>query len=273
MDSLTNRNREYLRVGIGMLVCQALIAILVFFIPTINAWIRSINSGELIVGFISLQAAIISVGLTALQFAEAEKRRQFEEKFIDGVKDVAYCRKLSVYEFSDLILGEMERCRVGADISYFGNTPPTESPNKRLTKSYDKANAIIRQRAHDAVSFRRIIRLTKANWPWIQQLAQQLVGVANYSMAVLEDSGDAIRNPLAVSAQIIDNEDSYLVAVHEHGDYLPYRDVMVTSPILAEALSVYYDRLWSRSMPVVQEGVINKKNMDRIQEVLNSRSG
>jgi len=63
-------------------------------------------------------------------------------------------------------------------------------------------------------------------------------------------------NPLAISAQVVDGEKVWLVALEGHERQADFRDLFIESDEAAEAMRRYYHRLWARATLVLRSGVV-----------------
>ncbi len=109
-----------------------------------------------------------------------------------------------------------------------------------------------------SVRFRRLVRDTQDNQPWIAEMLKKFSGSSNIDIAMIEDSGDD-EHPLAMSVQIIDDSDCWLVALSGHERTGPHRDVHVRDPGFAALASRYYDRLWNKATLLMQNGTVTAR--------------
>lgn len=117
------------------------------------------------------------------------------------------------------------------------------------------------------VQFRRLMRETSDNLDLAEDLLSKLQGVTNSHIALLSDSGKE-DNPLALSVQIVDDHDSWLVALSSHERQSSYRDVHVHDKIFTQALHKYYERLWDRGTVILDSGVVTERG----NQLVNSRA-
>lgn len=261
-------SRQYMWLFGFVLTIQVVLVALSFFVPAINTWLKAINLGELLIGYISVETTIIAGGLAWIHYGESERQRIFEEHFIKAIQAGAYSRTLSRDEFYSVFLSELKSCKSRVDIAYLAPYPPTSLADKKTKKYYDDSLVILKRRSNESLSYRRIVRLTNENWPWILSLCDQLKNVATFSMAVLEDSGNQISNPLALSVQTVDKERSYMVAVQEHQPYSSVSDIMISSQTICTYFDMYYNRIWSRSTIIMEKGKLNQENKGEIEAKL-----
>ena len=248
-----------------MFLIQAGLASASFFLPAANAFINRTPQSELIVGLLALETTIIGSGLAWLHISESESRRSFEERLLDNIRHIPLVRWLSVNDFYIRFQSELSSCRSRMNIAFFGPIPPTDDPSRHVRHYYSIAIETMKRRKEEPVYFRRIVRLTKANWPWIRELCDELTGIRVASVAVLEDSGDQLRNTLAISVQTVDGERTYLTALSEREDYTPERDLLIESSVVCRGFEVDHDRLWSRATVLLNEGRIQQRNVESIE--------
>ena len=161
-------------------------------------------------------------------------------------------RRLKESDFYKEFLGNCTKANHYVKICYFSAVPPDHgAPSSR--ENYYKE--MLRVMKHNSTTvFKRIIRDSAANRPWAEQLAIQLANTTNCSIAILKDVDESHTMPLALSVQIIDGTDSWLVAVAEHAGSDMYRDLAISNTHVAEAFDKYFDRLWDLSTIVFQPG-------------------
>lgn len=247
-----------------IIVVQVAIASISFYVPLVNIWLKSLSVGELLIGYLSFETAIIASALIWSNYTESEQRRAFEESVVKRLDIIPYTRWLNINEFYNIFLSELAGSKIRVNICYMGPIPPTLDTSKQVRDYYKESIATIKRRATEPVYYRRIVRLTKSNWTWIKELCDQLSG-SKASIAVLEDSGDELRNTLAVSVQTVDGERVYLTALTEKEDFVTNREVLIASQSICKGFDVYYDRLWSRSVVVLAEGRKNQNNITAIE--------
>jgi hypothetical protein len=107
------------------------------------------------------------------------------------------------------------------------------------------------------VQFRRLMRNTPENMALAQKLIQKLEGCPNAYLALIHDSATEA-NPLALSVQIVDDEDCWLVALSSHDRQTNYRDIHVRDRTFAGAIYKYHERLWQKALVVLDRGVITE---------------
>ena len=188
---------------------------------------------------------------TTIYFQERDKERF--EKDIKSVFPSIKIKKIRDDEFYIQFLAEAKMAKNDVNIMYLSPTPPGHTNNRERSEYYKSMTSLIRKTNN--VRFNRIVRITQANKEWITNLLLQFDGSANVYIAGYKDH-ETIDNPLALSVQIIDQKQSWLVAVGSHERQGAYRDIYIESNEFGEAIQKYYNRIWSRSDVLMNAGNI-----------------
>lgn len=173
-------------------------------------------------------------------------------------------RRLKESEFYKEFLGHCISAKHYVKICYFAPVPPDQGAPDARKKYYRRLLSVMKSNP-DAM-FRRILRDTKANRVWAEEMIRHLAKATNFSIALLKDIDAEKEMPLALSVQIIDERYAWLVAVSEHSDSPLYRDVAVENEILVEVLDKYFDRLWSLSTVVFKPGYTLEQTQQLLSE-------
>lgn len=145
-------------------------------------------------------------------------------------------------------------------ICYFAPTPPADGAPKGRLEYYRKLAALIKRERR--AQYQRLIRYSDANRDWIAELLRDLEGEPNASIAVVDaDLEPTKRMPLALSVQIVDENKSWLVAIKSHERQGAFRDLYVESKDFAEAMGLYYERLWSNATLVLENGRVTDEGV------------
>jgi hypothetical protein len=147
-------------------------------------------------------------------------------------------------------------------VSYFAPYPPTHIPDDDKAKYYRAHVDTVRKKTN--IRYRRLVRRTPENRNWVCTLMKELAGCAHVDIGLLEErQGDM---PLAMSTQIIDHDQVWLVALetHEHSGHA--RDVYVRDKVFADMLSKYFDRLWHRSKQVMVNGNVTNDGQQLLSD-------
>ncbi len=174
------------------------------------------------------------------------KNRQFDT--IEKIKDV---------EFYPKFLSHAETAKDSVDICYLAPYPPDATTHRERHKYYQKILSLMKK--NNTVRFRRIVRYSEKNIAWIKSLSAELANIPNSDLAILHDSADTEKMPLALSVQIIDDNHVWLVAVNGHEREGSYRDVYIRNTDYVEVMKHYYNRLWRRSEVLIDSGMITEK--------------
>ena len=175
----------------------------------------------------------------------------------------------SELEFFDRLEASVITAKRRIDLTYFDNCPPVKSRTPRGLAYFKRlADTIV---SKPDVSFRRIVRTNEAMWPWLEELIGSETGHPNSSVACLVDLTPERACGDAVTVQLIDNEDTFLVSVGTQTNALGPRDVFVKSEMFAGVWSRYYNQLWSNSRVIIDRGVFREKEWEAVKALTLSR--
>ena len=200
--------------------------------------------------FIGFSFAVLTayIGLNAI--LEDNDRKNFQKALLRSLPNIKL-QPLRDDEFYSHFLASAKMANSDVNIMYLSPDPPNDTHNAdRIAYYADILNAIRRKRD---VRFNRIVRITPRTKQWISELLRALSGCPNAYVAALKEH-DSAQNPLSLSTQIIDQEKVWLVALRSHERQGPYRDLYIESELFAEALRMYYDRLWTRGDELMNAG-------------------
>ena len=229
------------------------------FVPIVRKDIwsaqTSVNAfASTLAAYVGLQFVCLGalIGLALLDLEQQTKKSTNSFATLLQLHTPLQARRLKEGDFYKEFLGNCMKARHYVKICYFSAVPPDHgAPSSR--EAYYKE--MIRVMKHNPTTvFKRIIRDSTANRSWAEQLAIQLGNTTNCSIAMLKDMDESHTMPLALSVQIIDGTDSWLVAVAEHAGSDMYRDLAISNLLVAEAFDKYFDRLWDLSTIVFQPG-------------------
>jgi hypothetical protein len=286
------KNRYFILFAGTNIIIQILLAVILFLVAPIHTWLRSNDHNEFTILFISLQVTIITLGLAWMQQKEAERRleeiesrRKFEKEerearlnfqnnYIQTINKLGYCQRLNTHEFYSRMLEEFKNCHTGINLCYFGIIPPMDHHDNKIKKYYEEIMPIMTRTDQNNVEFRRIVRLTIANWTWIKELVEKLQGNPRVFLAVLEDvqpiseDNSELQNdlPTALSLQTVDGERVYFTSLKNHMRTVDRGDILIQSDVVCQALENYYYRLWNKSYLIIQSGRLMQKNFDLIEQ-------
>ncbi len=137
------------------------------------------------------------------------------------------------------------------DIAYMAAYPPAETADAKRRRYYDELPALMRRR--EEITFRRIVRASEKNRPWIAKMLKDMKGARNFALAAINDD-ESKADSLVLSVQIVDGELAWLVALESHEPKGGPRDLHVKGKIVADALRLYYSRIWARAEVLMQAG-------------------
>lgn len=206
----------------------------------------------------SLAIISFTMGMVLL-FAERERdarQKQIEETAIHRriSNRLSTCVTVHEREFYALWPEQVKRAKNNVDITHLGPRPPQIRHGQSegeyfadLKTIYNNSNALIR----------RVERHSDEKMEWISKLAKEFSGLNNVSFAVYKDPFKT-EMPAALSVCRVDDNYAWLIAVAEHESTGNYRDIMLTGADNVDLIKRYFqDRLWNRSVVVVNRGVFN----------------
>jgi hypothetical protein len=222
------------------------------FIPFVknNIWAPATSVSQ----FASTLAAYIGIQLVCLSFLVALALIDFNENVTDALGQYTplRVRRLKANEFYKDFLGGCIKAEHYVKICYLSPQPPDHGAPRERIAYYKRLVSVVKSNPNTA--FKRIVRDSAANRQWVQTLIKQIDKTTNCSIAILKDSGELQAMPLALSVQIIDGTDAWLVAVAEHTGAEAYRDLAIANEHIAQMLDKYFDRLWGLSRVVFEPG-------------------
>lgn len=143
-------------------------------------------------------------------------------------------------------------------IAYLAPYPPVEVPDRNRKKYYEEILDLMKER--NAVTFKRLIRASQKNRPWVIELLKDLKGRANVELAVLtRDLPDEDVMPLTLSVQVVDSDKTWLVAIASHENERSFRDIYIQNNYVATGMTDYFDRIWRVSETLLDRGRITPK--------------
>lgn len=184
-----------------------------------------------------------------------------KQRLNDSIKNImAVCSSgSSVFpahenDFYALWKEQVRNATNNVDVTHLGLLPPNSISSSekeyfdQLKSTYSATSARIR----------RVERWSKEKEIWIDGLIKKFAGVGNFSLAILEDPSEN-ETPFSLSVSRIDSKIAWIVAIAEHSSTSGYRDLMITGEQSVNLFSRYFEeRLWKRSIVVMQNGVISQ---------------
>jgi hypothetical protein len=165
--------------------------------------------------------------------------------------------KLKDFQFYTHFKSAVELADHSVRISYHAPYPPTDVSFKERKKYYDEILALMKrsQRVH----FKRLVRSTPRNDVWLMELIRECDGRSNIDIASLDsDVQPHVEMPLAMSVQIVDEKQCWLVAISTHERDAEYRDLYVENQDVAICMRDYFDRIWDHSTLLLNRGRITE---------------
>lgn len=259
---------------VGSIGVQFLLA-LGRYIPGVSQWFANLSPSAALgaqISAIGIHFTLLTASLALLFFKESTDRSQFESSLLAKI-DGASIRPLRADEFYADFAAKMRAASHNVNICYFAVSAPNATHDKTRRKYYESIPEIIRSKRE--VMFRRLIRKSDSNLRWLATQVDELKGVSNVSLAVIEDAPESARMGLALSAQVIDQEHLWLVAIESHEREAKHRDIYVQDKKLADAFDRYFNRLWAQAVVVLEWGEISAAGRalrDSVQSGADSRS-
>ncbi|QDV34873.1 hypothetical protein ElP_27700 [Tautonia plasticadhaerens] len=193
---------------------------------------------------------------------EAVKSDDFREN-LKRLVGIIQVKKLSSEDFYREFYHAASKAKHVVNISYLAPDPPGKHDHQYKKDYYKNLQTLICR--NSKVTFRRIIRRTDENYAWACELLREFEGRANASIALINES-DSTANPAALSVQVIDSRFAWFVAVKDHDQYGDWRDIFVENEQLAEAMGIYYERLWDRSDELLRCGKLTAEGRRLLAE-------
>ncbi len=237
-------------IGIAL---QALVAVS-RFLPVISDWWARQTTAPIlypIATIVSVHFALLTATILVAFLKDAYDRQEWQNKLM-GRFHGPQAKPLSDMEFYRDFEARMKRATHSVMICYFAPYPPTEVNYCDRLNYYQAILKTIKNQK--GVRFRRIIRDTPQNRVWAGELVKQLSGCPNADLALLRDDPPEKENPLALSVQVIDDDQVFLVALGGHDRDGAYRDLMIIDEATGALMKRYYERLWNRSMVILGSG-------------------
>ncbi|HEY1800309.1 MAG TPA: hypothetical protein VGG46_05175 [Terriglobales bacterium] len=241
-------------VTIIVLVLELLLALSPFIPITAHLWHTEDQSQfyAVLASSLGIQLLLLTASITLILLKEshdAAERLSAIRAAIPG----ATVKPLKDYEFYSDFRNAAEEAEHSVWIAYLAPYPPSDVAS-RDRKKYDIEILDLMKR-RTKVNFRRLIRHTEKNVPWAAELVTELKGRPNVDIAVLTcDLASDHEMPLALSVQVVDNDQVWIVATGSHQTKQNFRDVYIKDASVAAAMIQYYDRIWEKSVMVLDHG-------------------
>lgn len=218
---------------------------------------------------IGLQFAILTAGLMGYLLLETIKAFPTVKEQASEIADRLtrhfpriVVKPLPAPSFYNDFLHCISKATHTVKISYLDIEPP--SPTDQPYKIDYYARVMDKMKGRPEISFKRIVRRSNQNIPWVAGLVRELSGKPNNSVALIDDSStDSI--PMALSVQVVDNNKVWFVAIASHHQDGEYRDLHIEDEIAGRMMNIYYDRLWDRATKLLENGKITPKGEDYLR--------
>jgi hypothetical protein len=253
-------------VTIVVLIAQLLLAVTPFVPITAQYW--HTDDPQQFYGILGSFVGIELIFLTAALSLILLKESSDTERRLGDIRAVipgATVNALTEYDFYRQFRAAAEQSRNSVSIAYFAPYPPDDVTSKDRKKYDEEIIGLMKRNAK--VNFRRLIRDSKKNRPWIIDLVDNLKGRGNVNVAVLtcDLSSEEHEMPLSLSVQIVDQDKVWIVAAGSHQTEGEFRDVYIENGTVAATLTDYYDRLWSKSVLLLDHGRITEDAEELIE--------
>lgn len=235
--------RNYLFTA-AVIVAQALVAIS----PLLPGLQRIWGANVAPVDVLSINFAVLAVTLPLILLVELHSHRQLLST-LDG--DGTEVRWVKAAEFYSQFASEIGAAKDYVDIAYLAAYPPAETADEPRRRYYQDLPLTMKRRPE--IMFRRLVRDSKKNRPWIREILKAMKGSRNFELAIVADN-EAEEQSLALSVQVIDGDRAWLVAVRSHEPRGGPRDLFVRGKTIGDGLRSYYERVWMRGVTLMKAG-------------------
>jgi len=246
-------------------VLAALVPFIPFFARALpeNPTMRDVLNLEITIFGVQFAIVTAYLGLSLWLYERAAETRGKELlQTINAPK----IQRLREQDFYQEFLGAANKASRHVDIMYLAQNAPDETKHKDRHDYYDQLLRTIVS-THQ-VRFRRIIRNSDSNRRWLSELLPKLADRPNADVGLLKETGRE-KMPLSLSVQLIDSNQTWLVALETHEGSSDYRDIYVENAEFNSAMSRYYDRLWNRSECLLNQGRLTDEGTKIIEEFRN----
>jgi hypothetical protein len=220
------------------------------FLPHISAWFGT-DPEKALASQVALHFTLLSVGLGLLLLKESSEAQGARDALLLRLPPTTI-RLLRDDDFYARFRAEITSAQHFVNISYFSPRPPDENSDPVRRQYYSGLSKLVRRNGH--VQFKRIVRGSRENERWISSQLVLFRGVANMSIAIIDDVPETESMGLALSVQVIDEKLSWLVALGSHEREARFRDLFIDNADAAVGLNTYFLRLWARSTVVLSNG-------------------
>lgn len=227
----------------------------------LGLWGLSIALGgspsSLVIGAVTL----VLIGLTVLDYRFSRHRDEVEE----ALESQPLVRPISKDQFHERFEQAITRADRRAEICFFDNESPLAS-NREAKKSYYEGQRQLIE-GNPNVRFRRIVRALPGTEDWIEGMINELQGIGTFSLACILDEHPERRSIPHISIQLVDEDQTFFVAVGQQTESRRPRDLYIRSEDVNSQWSRYYERLWeNEAVAVMEEGQIRQDGLAKVRE-------
>jgi len=193
-------------VAVTTFVVQLLLS-LTAFVPTTQRFWHSGSSGEFynrLTIFIGIQLLLLTTAVTLI-LIKGLKDQQDSFSEMRSALPLTVVRTLNDAEFYNNFRAAVAAAKNSVRIAYLATYPPGEVPDRNRKRYYEEMLELMKDRS--TITFKRLIRASEKNRPWVMELLRELKGKANVELAVLtRDLPDEDDMPLTLSVQVVDSD-------------------------------------------------------------------
>lgn len=240
-------------IAFFLLLAGQVFLILIPWLPAtadwLDQWSEKTSPLEAHLSIVGLHASLMMI-FFGLAFREMlaslrDEKRQIE-RALNSRSEVTPLRD---DEFYDAFAVAASKASSRVSICYLAPNPPPDHADRQ--RYYRKMLSVMKKSPN--VRFRRLIRDTPNNRPWVASLISELEGSPNADVALLRDS-EALEMPLALSTQLVDYDQTWFVAIDAHDRVGKFRDLYVRDTACNSLMDKYFERLWNRAEVVLASG-------------------
>jgi len=192
--------------------------------------------------------------------------REMQDRISTGFAGLARVEPIAEDEFYARFSEAIRTAEKRVKITYMSNKSPLDTKDVQMREYYRNISALIKKNGQ--LEFRRIVRAIPSLGDWIEKMVEELGQAGNFSLACLPDTNPDDDQIDAVPVQCVDTDKTFLVAVAEQQETREPRDLLIVSEQCNRIWNTYYDRLWRKSIVVVDRGRVNSSNLTQIREVI-----
>jgi hypothetical protein len=268
---------------ISLFICQIVLAIIVVgsqvviaFFPSIPSLSKTLPPNpdhrailDLQIYFLGLHFAILTAGLLGYFILESFKAFPNSQALASEIADKltkhfprVVVRELTAQTFYSDFLQCVGKAVHTVKITYLDNEPPSPTDHPYKVDYYTKMIETMKTRQD--ITFKRLVRKSRQNSPWVAQLIRELDGKPNNSIALVEDpNNDSL--PMALSVQVVDTHSVWFVAIASHHQDGKFRDMHIEDEVVGRMMNIYYDRLWAKAIKLLENGKVTAEGREHLR--------